>query len=441
MPSIFEEITRTVIQKLDSRGDMIAVKSATNADSFHCYCLVREKRTILGIQYYKTALTLKDILEREAGERPINEVDSMSSDQKTEFPILNDVDTKGELTLELPKAITTAGMAENSQGTQKQEIRILVNQIPQQHLDSLVDRKLKRKLPPTFETIHARRENLYLVTETLVTANEETLRRERQFKLKTWMNGWIPSFEHKVRISQSNDGGEPALAHLLQHQKTVTIPSQWVLGYRIKQLIFSSMDRMSICLSGNTKSFPEENDGSSSVIGKSSSLEDLRSIKEKVQDLRSGLQDLTEKDRKDLLSCLTKVLNNDGILQHLEERVSEALISGELPLGDPAGPLINCLFNDDGILVEERLEAVQELLYSLTALSEDDQQLVHEALEEGMLPLLMKQVENALEKNWNEYNNNPPDTGCDAEAQSLCAFYVVLSILLQLDDKANSATS
>lgn len=68
MPSKFEEITRVVVQEMDSRGDMIAVRSLIDADRFHCFCLVREKRNFLGCRYYTTDLTLEDILEREEGE-------------------------------------------------------------------------------------------------------------------------------------------------------------------------------------------------------------------------------------------------------------------------------------------------------------------------------------------------------------------------------------
>ncbi|KAM9208859.1 LOW QUALITY PROTEIN: gasdermin-B [Dugong dugon] len=435
MSSIFEEISKTVVRELDSGGDMIAVRRAIDADRFHCFCLVREKESFFGSRYYKTALTLKDILEREEGERLIDEVDSMSPGQKAEFQILDDVDSKREFTVKLPKAITIEGVA-GIQGTQGQEIKTLVNWISQQYLDSFVDRKLKKKLPHIFESIQARRENLYLVTETLVMANEETLRHERQSKFCSWMN-WISlSFEHK-------------------NQTSVTIPTQWVLGYQIKQLVFPNPERMikqglerrrvqaweaglgllaSILLTQDLCHY----DTRPSVEGRSLSLKNFRN-KEKVQDLRSGFQDLTEQEQTDVLSCLTKFCSNDGHLQDLEERVSEVLIYGDLQMEDPAGSLISSLFNAAGILVEACAEAI-DLLYALMELSKEYQQLVFEALETGMLPLLVEKVESTLEKKWGEQYSNPHDMDSDSKVSPL-AFCVALSILRQLSDKTTSASS
>ncbi|XP_064127191.1 gasdermin-B [Loxodonta africana] len=318
MPSIFEEITKTVVRELDSGGNTIAVRSAIDADRFHCFYLVREKQSFFGSRYCKTDLTLKDILESENGERPIDEVDSVSPGQKAEFRISDDVDSKGEFSVKLPKTITSRGMAGWSQGTQGQEIKILVNRIPQQYLDSLVDRKLKKKLPRIFELVQARGEHLYLVTEALVTVNEETLRRERQFEFNSWMDWNIFGFAYKV---------------------------------------------------------------------------------------------------------------------------SEVLVSGELQMENPAGPLISSLFNAAGILVEARADAIQALLDALMELSEEYQQFVFEALEKGMLPQLVEEVESTLEKKWDERYSNPHDMDSDSEAQSLYALYVALSILLQLCEKPTSASS
>lgn len=50
-------------------------------------------------------------------------------------------------------------------------------------------------------------------------------------------------------------------------------------------------------------------------------LEDLRNMKEKVQDTVRGLQDLTEEEREDVLSYLTKCLTTDEELKDLDERV------------------------------------------------------------------------------------------------------------------------
>lgn len=45
--------------------------------------------------------------------------------------------------------------------------------------------------------------------------------------------------------------------------------------------------------------------------------------------------------------------------------MSEVLISGELQMEGPAGPLLSSLFNAAGILVEARREAILEFLDAL----------------------------------------------------------------------------
>uniref|UniRef100_A0A8C4KVW9 Gasdermin B n=1 Tax=Equus asinus TaxID=9793 RepID=A0A8C4KVW9_EQUAS len=393
MPSKFEEITGVVVQEMDSRGNMIAVRSLIDADRFHCFCLVREKRNFLGCRYYTTDLTLEDILEREEGEGLFDKPDSGLQGQKAEFRAVDMVDSKGELSVKLPKEITISG---SFQGSQEQEIKILHTRIPQKYLDSLENRKLKRKLPTMFKSIQKRRENLYLVTETVETTEENTLESERQYTF--WSRLHLGSLKFKRK-----------------QKRAVTIPPKRVLGYRIKQLVFPNMERM----------------------GRSLSLEDFSNMKEKVQDMVRDLQDLTEQERKDVLSCLTRCLNEDAQLQDLEQRVSEVLISGELQMEDPASPLISSLFNDAGILVEARSEAILDVLDALRELSEE-QQLVAEALEKGTLPLLKDQVESILEQNPGE---QPHEVGCDPEARNLCALYVAVSILLQLSEKPTSVSS
>ncbi|KAM6163598.1 gasdermin-B [Rhynchocyon petersi] len=301
MLSIFEKITKTVVQELDSRGDMIAVRSAIDADRLNCSYLVREKKTFFGSQYKITGLTLADILEEEG---------SGSAAQNSEFRISDHVDSNGEFAVALPKGIEIKMKTGMNQGTSGQEIKILGKRISQKHLDSLVDRKLKKKLPPSFESIRKKRENLYLVTETLALGNEEHLRWEEQRK---------------------------------------------------------------------------------SLL-----LEESRNMKEKVEDLRSHFRNLTDKEQEDMLSCLTYSLSNDGHLQDLEDRVSDAQMS---------------------------------------ELSEDNRLLVVKAMEEGKLFMLVEQVESTLKGNYGPQYDDPRDIDCGSEARFLYALYVAFSVLLQLKEK------
>ncbi|XP_069338582.1 gasdermin-B isoform X5 [Eulemur rufifrons] len=280
--------------------------------------------------------------------------------------------------------------------------------------------KLKKKLPPSFQSIRARRENLYLVTETLKTAKEETLKSQRWYRF--WSQIYLGDLNYERK-----------------HPREETIPPNWVLGYRIKQLIFPNEEEMSICFQGKTKSFPEEKGGGSSCLGRSLNSEGSRNMKEKVQAMVISLQDLTEEERRDVLSSLTKCLSDDEYLEDLEQRVFEALISGELQMEGSSGPLLSSLFNIAGVLIEARAETILDFLDALIELSE--KQLVAECLEKGTLPLLKDQVESMLEQVWDKQASNPHDVSCDLEARTLCALYATVSILLQLSSEPTSASS
>ncbi|XP_016057754.1 PREDICTED: gasdermin-B [Miniopterus natalensis] len=416
MPSIFETITRAVVHELDAGGETIAARSIIDADRFRCFCLVTGKRSLLGRRhYYSTGLTLEDILEREEDKEQFEKLDSGPQGQRAEFKAVDQVDSTVMSEVKLPKDITIEGSFQESH---EHNIMILVSRIPQKYLNSLQNRKLKSQLPPLFLSMQRRGEDLYLVTETLETTKEETLKNKRQFTFWNQLNFLSLKYERK-------------------HHRTVTIPRKTVLGYRIKQLFFPNMERMNICFSGKTKSFPEEEGDGSSCLGKSLSLVGFRNMKEMMQDTVRDLQDLTEKEREDMLSCLTKCLTEDKqLLQDLEGRVSEVLTSGELQMEGPGGHLMSSLFNAAGILVKERGQAILDFLDALKELSEE-KELIAETLRKGTLPLLKDQVESILVQNWGE----DLDVDCDPEAQIFCALYVAVSILLQLSEKPASVSS
>uniref|UniRef100_A0A2K5I9D9 Uncharacterized protein n=1 Tax=Colobus angolensis palliatus TaxID=336983 RepID=A0A2K5I9D9_COLAP len=385
MFSVFEEITRIVVKEMDAGGDMIAVRSLVDADRFHCFHLVEEKRTFFGCWHYTTRL---------------DELDSGLQGQKAEFQILDNVDSKGKLIVELPKKITISG---SFQGSHDQKIEISENQISQQYLDTLENRKLKRELPFSFRSIN-RRENLYLVTETLEMVKKETLKSDRQYKFGNQIFQSHLSYEHKG-------------------QREVTILPNRVLSYRVKQLVFPNSE-ITLPLSA-------EKDGASSCLGK---------VDWQLENMESVLQELTEDKRKDVLNFLSKCLGREELRQDLEQRVSEVLIFRELQMEDPVNPLLSSLFNAAGILVEARAEAILDFLDALLELSEE-QQLVADALEKGTLPLLKDQVKPIMEQNWGELVSSPHDMDYDPEARIPCALYVVVSILLELAEGPTSVSS
>ncbi|XP_006833730.1 PREDICTED: gasdermin-B [Chrysochloris asiatica] len=313
MSSLFKKITKMVVQQLDAGGDMIPVRSAIDADRLHCFHLVWEKKTLCTVRYIRTGLTLKDILETEEDYMSTDELYSGSSGAL--FRIADPVDSEMKFTVKFPQTIKIKGMVHKSQ--EQEEIKLLSNRISQQHLESLVNRKLKKILPFRIREIRERGEKVYLVTETLM--NEETITRKEKSEFE--FSGDIPwvnlNFQHKVRIPGGPDGGRARPGPL------------------------------------------------AADLRKSLDLEDFRNLKKRVLDLRRDLQDLTEQERRNIRSCLTVFLR-DGYIQDLEERVSSVLASGELKMKKPEGrPLISNLLYDTGILIEKSAKAIQDLLDAL----------------------------------------------------------------------------
>ena len=73
-------------------------------------------------------------------------------------------------------------------------------------------RKLKNKLPSSFQSIRAKREDLYLVTETVKIAKTETLKCKKQLNFQILLKLFDLQFESKVRISGDRDCGRANLA-------------------------------------------------------------------------------------------------------------------------------------------------------------------------------------------------------------------------------------
>uniref|UniRef100_A0A8C9BV33 Gasdermin pore forming domain-containing protein n=1 Tax=Phocoena sinus TaxID=42100 RepID=A0A8C9BV33_PHOSS len=368
---VFEKIARAVVKHMDTGGDMIAVRSLIDADRFHCFYL--------------------DILEMDKGEGLFDKL--VPGLQEVKSQVMDSVDSKGSLTVKLPKE-KTLDVGITFSRSLEQGIELSKTRILQKFLDSIKNKKLKRsKEPPTFQSVQAMREDLYLVMETLKATKTVILKSEKQYIFWDPVKCFGPRYEH-------------------EHQTEVTITPEKVLGYQVKQLVFPNARWVGFLISAST--------------GKSLSLEDFPSVKERMQDMVRVLQNPTE-ERKEVLSCFTKCLSKDEELQDLERRVSEVRRSGELQMEGPA-VIFHCIYAA-GILIEEHTEAVSDFLDDLMG-------------EEGFgyftVWWVSFQVEPILEQNQGE---QPRDVGCDPEAWTLRALYVVVSILLQLGENSTSVSS
>ncbi|TEA40159.1 hypothetical protein DBR06_SOUSAS8210092, partial [Sousa chinensis] len=119
--------------------------------------------------------------------------------QKVKSQVMDSVDSKGSLTVKLPKE-KTLDVGITFSRSPEQGIELSKTWILQKFLDSLKNKKLKRKLTPMFQSIQAMREDLYLVTETLKTTKTVILKSEKQYIFWDPMKCFGLRYEHKIRI-------------------------------------------------------------------------------------------------------------------------------------------------------------------------------------------------------------------------------------------------
>ncbi|XP_041519932.1 gasdermin-B-like [Microtus oregoni] len=411
--SVFESVTRSLVQELDSGGDMIPVKSMVDAGAFKCGYLVRgRKRFWRWSFYHKTDLTLEDILD-EKDEGLFGRLPAGFRGEKAKFQVQDKTDSK--LSLKLSSAILPAKLSTILPAKFPEEIlaverlrscdwktTIIHRKLTQRYLDLLVNKKVKQKLPASFKTINMK-ENIYLVTETLETEEEETLQREMDYKI-------LSSF-----FMDSN--------YESKRQRKITVPANMILAYRMKQLIFKNGSIFIDFWNERRRgSFQGE-----MPLGRQGTT---GTLKEHVENTGRSLQELDEKQKNVLCSATTCAIKEGG-LEDLEQKVSAVLFSdASMQTEGPAGPLIRTLHDNAGCLVEARAEAILMLLDALIALS-NIAKYVNEALENGNLRLLKDQVESILQKNWGDRLRQV--VRCDPEARTFCILYIACSLLQDLN--------
>ncbi|XP_057629947.1 gasdermin-B [Chionomys nivalis] len=417
--SVFESVTRSLVQELDSGGDMIHVKSMVDAGAFRCGYLVRERRFWRWSDYYKTDLTLEDILDEKDeglfGRLPAGFRGQYVAGEKAKFQVQDKTDSKlsakpllailpAKLSAMLPAKFPEEILAIERLRSCDWKTTIIHRKITQRYLDFLVNKKVKQKLPASFKTINMK-ENIYLVTETLETEEEETLQREMRYKI-------LSSFFKDNNYESKS-------------QRKITVPANTVLAYRMKQLIFKNGSIfIDFWNERRRRSFQGE-----TPLGKQGTT---GTLKEHVESTGRSLQELDEKQKNVLCSATTCAIKEGG-LEDLEQKVSAVLFSdASTQTEGPEGSLICILHDNAGCLVKARAEAVLILLDALIALS-DIAEYVNKALENGKLSLLRDQVESVLQKNWGDRLSQA--VRCDPEARIFCILYIACSLLLVLNTK------
>nr|XP_048306747.1 gasdermin-B isoform X3 [Myodes glareolus] len=377
--SVFESVTRSLVQELDSGGDMIPVKSMVDAGAFKCCYLVRGRKRFWGWAYYKTDLTLEDILDEKdeglfgsllagfRGQYVAGEKAKFQVQDKTDSKLsakLSSAELSAKLSAILPAKFPEEILAIERLRSCDWKTTIIHRKITQRCLDFLDNKKLKQKLPTSFKTINLK-ENIYLVTETLETEEEETL----QMHYKIWNSFLKVIYEKKS-------------------QRNITVPANMVLAYRKKQLIFENGSIFIDFWNEKRRSFQGE-----TALGRE---ETTGTLKEHVENTGRSLRELDEK-QKDVLCSATSCAIKEGGLENLEQKVSDILFSDASRQTEGPEGLICILHDKVGRLVKARAEAVLILLDALIALS-GIAKCVNKALENGELLLLRDQVRHWIER-------------------------------------------
>ncbi|XP_027728815.1 gasdermin-B isoform X2 [Vombatus ursinus] len=232
MFSIFEMVTRNVVHELNWQGNLIPHDSLIDSDRFHCCSLVCKRKCSLPFfkpQYVETGLTVDDLLEAS------DEQDRVSTEvkEKKNYRIDDNVDIKMNITLNVPQMPSAHGEAAFSTAC---SFKLKSCKISKEGKESLSHRKLKKNQPSLFEALKKAGENLYMVIETVELAEEEKV------ESRYLVGGWFQSLIGKIKGYRNVN-------------RAVTIPSESVLAFRVKLLVFNE-ECCKISDPNDKKSFP-----------------------------------------------------------------------------------------------------------------------------------------------------------------------------------------
>ncbi|XP_007482357.3 gasdermin-B isoform X1 [Monodelphis domestica] len=431
MLSTFELITRSVVQELDRKGNLIPLESLIDADKFHCCFLVYKRESFFPFfkpRYCKTGLTMDDLLESQ------DEHISTEVKKRKKYGVEENAEKKMNISLKLPQSISLEVNVDCNKGY---DLQLQHFEISEKGKESLQLRKLKEEQPSLVQALKEKGKNLYIVVETVEMTEEQKV--HRKYFLETLFQVVL----EKIKLYNNNSCA-------------VTIPSKSVLAFRTNLLVFEK-ECCRIFYSDDKNSFSLES-GSGSRSGQteepSQPLQNFNDLQMKLMDLNGELQDLEKDQRKNVLDSLVKHLK-EGTLKELEERVMKVLLTEELD--DSKDPVLSILFSSGGSFMAPKGDAILGFLQALIELKEERQMLLAVAVEEKLLSETMTLVKNIL----NQTSEREPKPFslkadsiphilvimCDPEYQEdkelkvtwnseachlFCALYIALSVLLLL---------
>ncbi|XP_036611516.1 gasdermin-A2-like [Trichosurus vulpecula] len=439
MSSISEMTTRSVVHKLNQKGDLIPLDSLTDVNGFHCCPLVCKRERFFPFfkpRYWKTEFTVDDLLEAS------DELDCVSTEVKEKKNYRTEdnvkVKMKMNITLNIPQVTSLDEEAEFSTVC---DFKLKSFEISQEGKEFLSHWKLKKEQPSLLETLKKAGENLYMVIETVELSEEQKVLRK--YLMDTLFQCLMGRIQGHINLNS-----------------TVTIPSGSALAFKLNLLVFDEK----CCTKGGAGSQINTSPKTPGVVllgdpnsskrwqtkEPSQPLENCGGLQEK--DLNWELRDLTEREWKDVLDLLRGCLQ-DGALGEVEEKVRS-------PPPIPC-PTLSILFNDCESFMMRRGDAILYLLEALAELKELQQKLLVVIAEEGLSSEPMELVEDILMQTSKsgpgsfslkadsvthtlvrmcdpEYKLDLSVTWNSETYQSLCALYTALSVLLLLAQSSSS---
>uniref|UniRef100_A0A8C0ZL60 Gasdermin-D n=1 Tax=Castor canadensis TaxID=51338 RepID=A0A8C0ZL60_CASCN len=380
MSSAFESVVRRVVRELDHSRELIPVDSLGNSTSFRPYYLLSRKPSkswFWKTPYTCVNLSIKDILEPDAPEP------GLERSGLFHFHDTVDGQQQGSVELVAPgqgKISGGATLSSSSSTSMKvRTLRVDPNTWEAMHQE----RRLRKPEPKILEQLRSRGNNLYVVTEVLQTQEKVQFTQTRK-------KDGSGQFALNMCLQVDSEG------HLSQ-KKTVTIPAQSILAFRVAQLVINSdwdillfpdekqrtfqppptdagkQTQHSFSFSSMKRSFYDclslLTDGTSEdqVV-----TEGFQGLRAEVKASSTKLENMEMELRQQLLEELGKVLQDEEALKTLEALLEQSFCCDERvePLDGPAGAILECLVLPSRELVQELATPVFYLVGALTALNE-----------------------------------------------------------------------
>lgn len=402
MASAFEGVIKSVIQELDSSGELFPVDSLGSSTNFQPYYLLIQKTS--GSRFRRPRfmcvnLSIRDILEPDVPEPAV--------ERKGPFHFQDTVDgqLKGNVELATPGQ-GKVGCGAALSGSRSTSMNVCTLHVtPKTWMAMQNERKIRKPEHKVLQQLRRRGDNVYVVTKVLQTQTEVEV----------------------TRTHKREGSGQLALPGALCFQgggqghrsckKTVTIPAGSILAFGVVLLVINSKWEIDFLLDKGQRTFGDQSPQSRQILNPLKIVKnflqadgahaedslpqslDFQGLQAELEAHVEGLSILSFELSQQLLGGLGQVLRNEVTLHHLEKLLEQGLCSGHVePQTGPVGDVLECLVLPNRILEEELVDHFFYLLGALAELSETQHVVLAQVLETGALLGPCSLVKNLLEQ-------------------------------------------